>query len=209
MGVYSDESKARRRDLFDQLCEKHHVHNTQASTATTLSRLEHADAVDWDVVNPLSLDRGNPWNQNYKDAQLRQEIEQDTLRIHLCTSEDPYDADIAEMQSWIIRPDVQGKLVSVLFVLAHELGSLSYRQGMHEIVAHVFVAVRQGCDFDENYLSHDSFAISWAILAKLRRFFDSSVSNKDVADFITGKLLLPKASEALRRCSVQAELWLP
>ncbi|KNC78900.1 hypothetical protein SARC_08686, partial [Sphaeroforma arctica JP610] len=64
----------------------------------------------------------NPWVSYYEDEELKQEIEMDVLRTY-------------QEMPFFQQESVQASLGKLLFVFSKEFAALSYRQGMHELLA--------------------------------------------------------------------------
>ncbi|KAJ1820210.1 hypothetical protein LPJ60_003335 [Coemansia sp. RSA 2675] len=113
---------------------------------------------DWKRMNPLSLDEDSPWFQYHQDQELRTTIMQDVARTF------PEEAYFREAR-------VQKLLADILFVYAKLHSSLQYRQGMHELLAPILMAVDRDsvvCDgdaffvgqiLDRRFVEHDAFAM--------------------------------------------------
>lgn len=84
-------------------------------------RMEMED-LDLAYNNPLSQDEKSPWNQYFEDSELRIMIKQDVIRTF---------PEIEFFQT----SDVQAMMVNVLFHYARQHPQISYRQGMHELLA--------------------------------------------------------------------------
>ncbi|XP_067686086.1 TBC1 domain family member 5-like isoform X2 [Haliotis asinina] len=80
------------------------------------------DRVDIAINNPLSQDDESPWNQFFQDNELRLTIKQDVIRTY---------PKIEFFQSNQLR----NLMVDILFIYAKVNPELSYRQGMHELLA--------------------------------------------------------------------------
>lgn len=80
------------------------------------------DDLDLTYNNPLSQDEKSPWNQYFEDSELRIMIKQDVIRTF---------PEIEFFQT----SDVQAMMVNVLFHYARQHPQISYRQGMHELLA--------------------------------------------------------------------------
>ncbi|XP_071104005.1 TBC1 domain family member 5-like isoform X2 [Haliotis cracherodii] len=80
------------------------------------------DRVDITINNPLSQDDESPWNQFFQDNELRLTIKQDVIRTY---------PKIEFFQSNQLR----NLMVDILFIYAKVNPDLSYRQGMHELLA--------------------------------------------------------------------------
>ena len=79
-------------------------------------------ALDPIINNPLSQDEESPWNQHFRDDELRKLIWQDVARTF---------PEVEYFQSAAVRET----MVNVLFVYARSHPDISYRQGMHELLA--------------------------------------------------------------------------
>ena len=101
---------------FDTLGAEHAVDLDVAGQAAADAELDLA------VNNPLSTDAASPYAKYFEGTTLREEITRDLERLH------PGNAFFA-------RSDVQRLLLRVLFLWARAHPELSYRQGMHELLA--------------------------------------------------------------------------
>eukprot|EP01028_Stygiella_incarcerata_P005877 TRINITY_DN2429_c0_g1_i1.p1 TRINITY_DN2429_c0_g1~~TRINITY_DN2429_c0_g1_i1.p1 ORF type:complete len:550 (-),score=194.19 TRINITY_DN2429_c0_g1_i1:144-1793(-) len=88
---------------------------------------EEEAEVDLEVENPLSLEESSSWTQYFQTEQLQDEIKQDLERLH------PGD-------DFFGREDVQEMMLRVLTVWCRHNPSLSYRQGMHELLSFLLFA---------------------------------------------------------------------
>jgi len=79
-------------------------------------------ALDPIINNPLSQDEESPWNQHFRDDELRKLIWQDVARTF---------PEVEYFQNAAVRET----MVNVLFVYARSHPDISYRQGMHELLA--------------------------------------------------------------------------
>ncbi|KAL1916836.1 uncharacterized protein VTP21DRAFT_5540 [Calcarisporiella thermophila] len=79
-------------------------------------------AEDLEVNHPLSLKQDNPWQQYFMDSELRKVIRQDVERTF---------PEIEYFRS----QEIQDRLVDILFVYCKMNQDVSYRQGMHELLA--------------------------------------------------------------------------
>ncbi|KAJ2629310.1 nuclease [Coemansia sp. RSA 1290] len=114
------------------------------------------EETDWKRMNPLSLDRDSPWHQYHQDQHLRNTILQDVSRTF---PEEPY----------FRHSRVQRLMADMLFVYAKVHSSLQYRQGMHELLAPLLLAVDRDAvartsEFptgllDCSFVEHDTFAL--------------------------------------------------
>ncbi|KAJ2742297.1 hypothetical protein GGI20_004584 [Coemansia sp. BCRC 34301] len=118
------------------------------------------EAVDWKRMNPLSLDEDSPWFQYHQDQELRTTIMQDVARTF-------------PEEEYFREARVQRLLADILFVYAKLHSSLQYRQGMHELLAPILLAVDRDsvqCEggegtffikqiLDRRFVEHDAFAM--------------------------------------------------
>ncbi|KAJ2878621.1 hypothetical protein FB639_003326 [Coemansia asiatica] len=107
-------------------------------------------------MHPLSLDEDSPWARYHADQELRSTIALDVAR----TFPD---------EEYFRQGRVQRMLGDILFVYAKMHSGLRYRQGMHELLAPLLLAVdvdavSEGAFFlsrilDRRYVEHDAFAL--------------------------------------------------
>ena len=103
-----------QQTAFDALCAEHCVELDLAVDA--------AASDDVSLNNPLSVDEASPFAKYFAGQTLREEIGRDLERLH------PGDA-------FFEQPAVQKLMLRVLFVWCRSNPELSYRQGMHELLA--------------------------------------------------------------------------
>ncbi|KAI8367560.1 rab-GTPase-TBC domain-containing protein [Radiomyces spectabilis] len=72
--------------------------------------------------NPLALNESNPWQQYFEDSEIRKVIRQDVERTF---------PDVEFFRA----DDVQEQMTDILFVYCKMNQDVSYRQGMHELLA--------------------------------------------------------------------------
>jgi TBC1 domain family protein 5 len=133
-------------------------------------------------ANPCRIIQ-NPWEQFRKDEALRKEIFQDVER---CMPENPYFRD----------PKIQTSLLNILFIYCKLNEDVSYRQGMHEIVAVILwvvscdaiapgfsidVTVEQSLHEDDSvmaetldarYIEHDTFSLFQVIMRSAKGWYE-------------------------------------
>ncbi|CAE6393024.1 unnamed protein product [Rhizoctonia solani] len=122
--------------------------------------------VDLDLAqnNPLSLDESNPWKEYFASLELRKTIQKDVERTF---------PDVEYFRS----ARAQRMLADILFVYSRAHEGISYRQGMHELLAPVLWALDydsldgkgQGQDAEMfDFLSRDYVpADAWAIFSRI------------------------------------------
>ncbi|KAF9988487.1 hypothetical protein BGZ65_002973 [Modicella reniformis] len=137
---------------------------------------------DLEVNNPLSLAEDSPWQQFFMDSELRKIIKQDVERTLP-------DIDYFRLEK------VQEQLNDILFIYCKINHDVSYRQGMHELVAHVLWVVSSEsldvntesstmtvdptldimkCVLDPNYVEHDTFALFSNIMKHAKPWYEFS-----------------------------------
>ncbi|KAH3743400.1 TBC1 domain family protein [Pelomyxa schiedti] len=101
------------RKEYRGLCNKHIVdpRSLQPQTST--------------FFDPLSTTNESPWNKFFQNIELEKEIKRDLERTY---PEYPF----------FQLPQVQAALRRVLFIYSREHPNISYRQGMHELLAPIF-----------------------------------------------------------------------
>ncbi|CAE6457337.1 unnamed protein product [Rhizoctonia solani] len=114
--------------------------------------------------NPLSLDESNPWKDYFASLELRKTIQEDVERTF---------PDLDYFRS----ARAQRMLADILFVYSRVHEGISYRQGMHELLAPVLWALDydsldgkgEGQDADMyEFLSRDYVpADAWAIFSRI------------------------------------------
>lgn len=72
--------------------------------------------------NPLSQDETSPWNRYFQDGELKITIRQDVIRT------------FPEIE-FFHSSSVRDMMVNILFCYAREFPQMSYKQGMHELLA--------------------------------------------------------------------------
>lgn len=99
-----------------------HKYEALMAKACRNPRMEVEEELDLAHNNPLSQDEKSPWNQYFEDSELRIMIKQDVIRTF---------PEIEFFQT----SDVQAMMVNILFHYARQHPQISYRQGMHELLA--------------------------------------------------------------------------
>lgn len=99
-----------------------HKYEKLMAKACRNPRMEVEEQLDLAHNNPLSQDEKSPWNQYFEDSELRIMIKQDVIRTF---------PEIEFFQT----SDVQEMMVNILFHYARQHPQISYRQGMHELLA--------------------------------------------------------------------------
>ncbi|KAJ2955430.1 hypothetical protein NQZ79_g8569 [Umbelopsis isabellina] len=92
------------------------------------SKVASKEPTDATTNNPLGLNDDNPWQQHFADAEVRNIISRDVERTF---------PDIGFFRD----PVVQDQMTDVLFVYCKLNEDISYRQGMHELLAPIFLVL--------------------------------------------------------------------
>ncbi|KAJ3231506.1 TBC1 domain, member 5 [Chytriomyces hyalinus] len=143
----------------------------------------HESRTSADLVhnNPLSLDNDSPWQQYFQDSELTKLIRQDVDR----TMPD---------QEFFRSNLVQDTMTHILFVWSKLNPTISYRQGMHELLAPVLYAVDSDkCApsnsksvrekvFDVSFVEHDTFALFERIMRTAKVWFEVNGEAKSGMD---------------------------
>ncbi|RHZ49558.1 hypothetical protein Glove_519g19 [Diversispora epigaea] len=116
---------------------------------------------DLSVNNPLSLDQANPWQEYFKDTELRKIIRQDVER----TFPD---------NEYFRNPEAQNRLLDILFIYCKMNTDVSYRQGMHELLAPILWVVD-----DESIPSANGYAVENDEITIIRQTLNSDYVEHD------------------------------
>lgn len=106
---------------------------------------------DLDTCNPLSIAEDNPYQEFYKITQLIEEIDLDLQRC--CINGVPDD--------FFQQPDILSMMRGVLTVWSTDNPDTSYRQGMHEVLGTVILALLpiQKIEIDESAEGPDNACV--------------------------------------------------
>ncbi|XP_052252707.1 TBC1 domain family member 5-like isoform X2 [Dreissena polymorpha] len=143
------------------------------------------DTVDLSFNNPLSQEDESPWNRFFLDNELRLTIKQDVIRTY---------PRIEFFQSNQLR----NLMVDILFIYAKLNPEVSYRQGMHELLAPMIFVLhcdhqaflhasemesleeiepssreRIRCVLDPKYLEHDAYAMFAQVMQTVEPWYVS------------------------------------
>jgi hypothetical protein len=151
------EQSQKSRNLYNELY-------TKAQLNPTLTK-----DVDPQQNNPLAPTSNSPWMQFFRDHELKKDIEQDLARLN---PENDFfqNSDILEMMK------------RILFVYAKENPHISYRQGMHELLANIiYLLHREKLQrspsnvlselLDATYIEHDAYFLFDALMQRQQRWF--------------------------------------
>ncbi|CAG8444602.1 4847_t:CDS:10 [Funneliformis mosseae] len=157
---------------------QHYANLRQKYIINPASESENDGASDLSVNNPLSLDQANPWQEYFKDTELRKIIRQDVERTF---PDNPY-----------FRTSLsQSRLLDILFIYCKMNQDVSYRQGMHELLAPILwtvdkesipssngYAVENGEEtiikqtLNADYVEHDTFALFSALMKAAKVYYE-------------------------------------
>eukprot|EP01127_Copromyxa_protea_P021052 TRINITY_DN7142_c0_g1_i1.p1 TRINITY_DN7142_c0_g1~~TRINITY_DN7142_c0_g1_i1.p1 ORF type:complete len:475 (-),score=112.25 TRINITY_DN7142_c0_g1_i1:435-1760(-) len=169
------EEATTERDRYRKLKDKH------------LDLELEPEEMDPNVNNPLSRNENSPWFQHFKRENLLKIIKQDVERTYP-------EYDFFE-QEWVATI-----LTNVLFVYSSEHSELSYKQGMHELLAPiVYVLAKAQIESPSEaqdsrvlsssaFLEHDAFLLFEKVMAVTSSWFYTTVEKpeKDEDDFNFG-----------------------
>ncbi|CAE6462728.1 unnamed protein product [Rhizoctonia solani] len=145
--------------------------------------------VDLDLAqnNPLSLDESNPWKDYFTSLELRKTIQKDVERTF---------PDVDYFRS----ARAQRMLADILFVYSRAHEGISYRQGMHELLAPVLWALDydsldgkgEGQDAEmyeflsRDYVPADAWAIFSRIMEGVGSWYEWQEPNPAAVGLVTG-----------------------
>ncbi|KAJ3327485.1 hypothetical protein HDU76_011722 [Blyttiomyces sp. JEL0837] len=133
---------------------------------------------DMSLNNPLSLAEESPWTQYFKDTELQKLIRQDVER----TMPD---------QQFFRGAEIQDLMTNILFVWCKLNPDVSYRQGMHEILAPILYVVDtdkvdatqssgltelQLTVFDARFVEHDTSVLFYRIMRSAKIWYETGES---------------------------------
>ncbi|KAF9089865.1 hypothetical protein BGX23_006422 [Mortierella sp. AD031] len=137
---------------------------------------------DLELNNPLSLAEDSPWQQFFVDSELKKIIKQDVERTFP-------DNDYFRSEK------VQDQLNDILFIYCKINHDVSYRQGMHELLAHIlWVVSSESLDthndpagassdatsdvmrsvLDSAFIEHDTFALFSSLMSRAKPWYEFS-----------------------------------
>ncbi|TPX41415.1 hypothetical protein SeMB42_g05578 [Synchytrium endobioticum] len=149
-------------------------------------------ARNWSLNNPLSLDEESPWKQYFADVDLQKVIKQDVERTF---------PDEAFFRDELI----QNIMIDILFIWCKLNPDVSYRQGMHEVLAPILMVVYQDrleehdldplktAVFSPVHIEHDTWVLYDKVMKSARIWYEtgedgdprriSSASSRKYVDF--------------------------
>jgi hypothetical protein len=152
-----------QREQFNKLSQKY-------------KQLSLDEIEDPNINNPLSLDITSPWSVFFEDEKLKKMIIQDIDRT--------YPEYTYFKQQW-----VKDMMLDILFIYSKENPEISYRQGMHELLAPVIYMLDQekippseksilSKIMDSKFIHHDAYIIFERLMKTTGIWFISKLSKK-------------------------------
>ncbi|KAK6183313.1 hypothetical protein SNE40_010817 [Patella caerulea] len=156
---------------------------------------KEVEGIDLSLNNPLSQNNESPWNKFFQDNELRLTIKQDVIRTF---------PELEFFKSEVLRE----MMIDILFCFSREHYNLSYKQGMHELLAPlIFVlhcdhqAFQHACEIESiqelikdimnpSYLEHDAYAMFCQVLETVEPWYmskDFVISQYRGKDFINAQ----------------------
>ncbi len=118
-----------KRQDYAALMEEHCIDPHRASAE-----------LDPTICNPLSQHAASPWSSFFETEELRTEILKDLSRLH------PNYSREGEDNIFFSSTAILEAMLRVLVVWSQENAQLSYRQGMHELLAALILAVHNDAE---------------------------------------------------------------
>ncbi|CAI7722149.1 GTPase-activating protein, putative [Plasmodium vivax] len=123
LGIYHP---ATLHDLTKDVQKKRSLYKQDKDEYITKQSNLNIQKLDPQIFHPLSSDDKNPWTLKQKNQELNEEIKQDILRTH-------------SEKKLFQNEAVRDALCKILFLWAKKNPSVSYKQGMNELVAIFFI----------------------------------------------------------------------
>ncbi|KAJ1723052.1 hypothetical protein LPJ53_002575 [Coemansia erecta] len=155
------------------------------------------------MAHPLTLDEDSPWARYHADQELRTTIALDVARTFP-------DAPSGYFQS----ARVQRLLCDVLFVYAKEHAALGYRQGMHEVLAPLLLAVDTdavdvdvvvaagGGDagfvariVDRRFVEHDAYALFERVMRVCAEWYHQAGGAREAAVVVRSRQMMGRLAQ--------------
>ncbi|KAI8919842.1 rab-GTPase-TBC domain-containing protein [Powellomyces hirtus] len=130
---------------------------------------------DWTLNNPLSTAEESPWTQYFRDTELQKVIRQDVERTF---PDEPA----------FRNPATQDVMTGILFIWCKLNPDVSYRQGMHELLAPILLVVEKDAldlkqanaelgatlatTFDSAYIEHDAAVLFYRLMRSTKPWFE-------------------------------------
>ncbi|KJE95089.1 TBC1 domain family protein [Capsaspora owczarzaki ATCC 30864] len=163
--------------------------------------------------NPLSAAENNPWQQYFKDRELRQVIKQDVTRT------------FPESEFFQSSP-LQEMMLNILFCYTRTHSDLSYRQGMHELLAPILFLMHKECKqydrasseisdeirtmLDASFIEHDAYVLFSKVMSATADWYAQGDAPKRVPKpaptFITAPFADAKEEEQEKTSDIVKKL---
>jgi hypothetical protein len=155
---------------------------------------------NWNINNPLSLEEESPWKQYFENTELQKTIKQDVERTF---------PDI----EFFRNDNVQNILCNILFIYCKLNQDISYRQGMHEILAPILMVVdNDKIDssntviqddlikniLDSKYVEHDSFFLFCQVMKGAKSWYEFNETISTAVDSTKEKFIVPIVAKCQR-----------
>jgi len=169
-----------KSNWLNEVREKREIY-TNIRSKYVIDPYEGESEMDINKHHPLSLAEDSVWNKYFQDNELRSTIMQDLDRLY---------PEIDFFQ----QEDVKLMILHVLFCYARENPNVSYKQGMHEILALLIYVIIQNCDavvksseedisneikviLDKMFIEHDAYILFHSIMDSMEPWFTNLQQN--------------------------------
>ncbi|KAF2362394.1 Rab-GTPase-TBC domain [Trinorchestia longiramus] len=133
---------------------------------------------DLSLNNPLSQDTHSSWNQYFEDGEMKRLIRQDVERTF-------------PEERFFHSPAIQEIMVTIIFCYAKQHIDVSFKQGLHEVLAPLLLVLqRDHRQYEEarchqavlpvielfmnpSYLEHDAYALFCGVMQRLSKWYFS------------------------------------
>ncbi|KAI8816106.1 rab-GTPase-TBC domain-containing protein [Fimicolochytrium jonesii] len=173
---------------------------------------------DWTLNNPLSTAEESPWTQYFKDAELQKVIRQDVERTF---------PDEPTFRS----KDTQDLMTGILFIWCKLNMDVSYRQGMHELLAPILLVVKRdaldpddvagkaeldptiAATFDSEYIEHDTAVMFFCLMRSTKPWFEAKIPQVPIITICRRiqndllRVLDPKLYQHLDKQQIEPQLY--
>jgi len=155
---------------------------------------------NWNVNNPLSLEEESPWKQYFENNELQKTIRQDVERTF---------PDL----KFFRNENIQSIMCNILFIYCKLNQDISYRQGMHEILAPILMVVdNDKIDnsntiinddlmkniLDSNYVEHDSFFLFCQVMKGAKSWYEFNETISTSVNAPKEKFIVPIVAKCQR-----------
>lgn len=157
---------------WKQEAQKHRRRFEQLRQVHMIDPYKETEDLDPTIHNPLTQNEDSAWKTYFENTEAQREINQDLTRL--------YPGD-----EFFHREEIQQSMLHVLFIWSRENPLLSYRQGMHELLALLVLAlVRDQTEPSSGdsvlhvvtssaFIEHDSYCLFDKLMETMRDWFES------------------------------------